>query len=466
MITTYLQSWQGIFFLVTTIYLLSILLIQLFLSIRVWWVFNHAEEHNHHYNRNPRVSIIVPAYNEEVTIIDSLESMLAQDYNNLDIIVINDGSKDDTLNVLKNKYNLKSSREFSDRLKARMKEYPEFDCTAFNDVYYDKLKNIIVIDKKNGGKSTALNMGILLSDSEYTLNVDADTILRKDAISNTLRKKHKDSDAVSCMIGIANEHPLDEDDIQPLFPKMWLVRRQWLEYLTSFVLWRAGNDDHNCITVIPGAYGFIKRSALLDIGGYKKHYLAEDGELTLRLLKGGYKIQFIAEFLAWTEAPDNIRSLGKQRLRWYRGTLQNMIMHRDMLFNSKYGWFLSWFVIPFAWFADVFGSWIELISWIIMGVFISLGIHIDWGYFLLLWGGIILTYSLTMTFMLTFTNRKLKPKEHNSKIYRLIPIIMVETVSYHFLNLYWIIRSHINEYMNKEHKWNKFRRKGFRSRVS
>lgn len=447
--------------LIPTIYLGIIILVQLILAIRVWWVFSHADEHNHHYNRNPRVSIIVPAYNEEVTIVDSIESMLSQNYINMDIIVINDGSTDKTLDVLKANYSLKKSKEHSDKLKERMATY-NLHFSKFNEVYYDEAKDIIVIDKVNGGKSTALNAGIVLTDSEYVLGVDADTILRKDAITNTLRKKDKDVDGVSCMIGIANGNPFDTDNIQPLFPKKWLLRRQWLEYLTSFVLWRSGNNAFKKVTVIPGAYSFIRRSAILEVGGYKRNYLAEDGELTLNLIKNGYKIQFISEFMAWTECPESIKGLGKQRLRWYRGTLQNMIEYRSLLFNPKQHWFISFFSIPFAWFADIIGGWVEVFTWCLMAFYLITGVAIDWVYFVSLWAFVIFMYSITMTLLLSFTHKKLYPKDHSSKIYRLIPIVMVETFSYHFLNLYWIIKAHINEYMKKEHVWNKLKRKGLK----
>lgn len=456
-------EWYRIFLLIPILYLCIILLTQVFLAIRVWWVFTYDDEINHHYNRKPRVSIIVPAYNEEVTIIDSVESMLSQSYTNFEIIVINDGSKDETFNVLKEKFNLVKSNELTNKLKSRIEEYSDWDTGEFENVYEsNENSNIIVINKDNGGKSTALNMGILLSDSEYTLNVDADTLLHKRAISRTLRKKLVDVDAVSCMVGITNGNVFDDKLLDhPQIPDMWLVRRQWLEYLTSFILWRAGNNKHNSITVIPGAYGFIKREALLDVGGYKKKYLAEDGELTLRLLKGGYKIQFITEFLAWTEVPETIKTLEKQRLRWYRGTLQNMIEHRDMVFNKKYSWFLSYFTLPFSWFADIIGSWVELISWLILTLFVIFGVDVNWYYFFGEWLGIILMYSITMSIMLQFVHNKLYPRDHKSKMYRMIPIIFVETFSYHFLNLYWIIRSHFNEYTNEEHNWNKFSRKGF-----
>lgn len=455
-------STQDILLLIPNIYLIVILGVQFILAIRVWLIYRPHKEHNHYYNKSPRVSILVPAFNEDVTIIDSVSSMLEQDYKNYDIIIINDGSTDKTLQTLMDNYDLEESKEHFDRLTRRMDEYTNFDATKFKNVYYDKGRDIIVIDTHNGGKSTALNAGILLSDSEFTLNVDADTMLRKDAISNTVRKKEKDADAVSCMVGITSGNTFDDKLLDhPQIPSKWLVRRQWLEYLTSFVLWRVGDTEFKSITVIPGAFGFIKREVLLAIGGYKRNFLAEDGELTLNLLKNGYKIQFIAEFMAWTEVPETIAVLQKQRLRWYRGTLQNNLKYKDMMFNTKYNGFLSFFSMPFTWFSDIIGGWVEVICWSIMAYYAYVDANVNWTLFFFIWMLVMFVYSTTMVVMLGFVHKKLYPKEHTSRMYRMIPIVMVETFTYHFLNLYWLLRSHVNEYMKKKHNWNKFSRKGF-----
>lgn len=453
---------QDLLLLIPNIYLIIILGVQFILAIRVWLIYKPHKEHNHYYNKAPRVSILIPAFNENVTIIDSVNSMLGQDYINYDIIVINDGSTDNTLQLLMDTYDLEESKEHYDRLSERITEYTNFDITKFRNVYYDKNRDIIVIDTHNGGKSTALNAGILISNSDYTLNVDADTMLRKTAISNTVKKKEKDSDAISCMVGITNGNPFDEKLLDhPQIPSKWIVRRQWLEYLTSFVLWRVGETNWKSITVIPGTFGFINREVLLTIGGYKRNFLAEDGELTFNLLKNGYKIQFISEFMAWTEAPETLKSLQDQRLRWYRGTLQNNIKYKDMLFNSKYNKFLSFFSLPYVWFSDIIGGWVEIICWGIMGYYAYTDANVNWTFFFSLWVGVMMLYSLTMTIMLGFIHKRLYPKDHSSKIYRMIPIVMIETFTYHFLNLYWLIRSHINEYLKKKHNWNKFSRKGF-----
>lgn len=446
--------------LVPNMYLAVVIGIQAVMSFRVWYVYTHSKEHNHHYNRKPRVSVVVPAYNEEVTICDSIDAILKQTYDHFDIIIINDGSSDSTLEKLITKYDLKPSKKLLEDYKSSDKF--DMDLSRVRGVYTGKDRKIIVIDQYNGGKSTALNAGTIMSDAEYVLNVDADTLLVSDAITNTLRKKNKNSDAVSCMVGIINGNTFNNETIKhPYIPDKWLVRRQWLEYLSSFILWRAGTKRHNAITVIPGAFGLIRRQAIIIVGGYKRKCLAEDGELTLNLIKSGYRVQFIAEFMAWTEVPESLEALAKQRHRWYRGTFQNMIMHKDLFFNPKYNFVLSFLVIPFVWFADILGSWIELITWILLGVYLILEIPINWEFLLFIYAAILIVYSISMAAMVQFVKRKLTPRNSGGQFRRLIIIVFLELFSYHFLNLFWIIKAHISEFLGSEYKWNKLKRKGF-----
>lgn len=454
-------SVTDLWLLVPNLYMVIVIGIQAVMSFRVWYVYTHSKEHNHHYDRNPRVSIVVPAYNEEVTICDSVNSLLNQTYLNLDIIIINDGSKDHTLDKLIDTYRLTKSQELADHWATR---YPgTMALSRVRGFYTDKAGKILLIDQANGGKSTALNAGILLSDSEYVLNVDADTLLVSDAVTNTLRKKNVHSDAVSCMVGIINGNTFSNENVKhPVISSKFLVRRQWLEYLSSFILWRAGTKRHNAVTVIPGAFGLIRREAILKVNGYKKECLAEDGELTLNLIKHGYRVQFIAEFMAWTEVPESIHTLGKQRLRWYRGTFQNMIMHRDMLFSRKYDFVLSFVVLPYIWFADVLGSWVEVITWFMLGYYLVMDIPVNWTYLITIYSLILITYGISMTAMIQFIKRKLVPREEKSRFKRLIIIVLLELFSYHFLNLFWILRSHVRELLGTKHNWNKIKRKGFK----
>lgn len=440
-------------------YTLLIFVVYIWMAVKAWRKFKPAPYIDPELKYRPKVSIIVPAYNEEVTIIDSIESMRKQDYDNFDIIVVNDGSSDNTLKKVIASYEMVrvpiSVKHFSTK-------YNSIYITEIRSIYQTLDRKITIIDKVNGGKSSASNVGCLMSDAEWVLAVDADTLLVKNAISETLRKKRHDVDAVSAMIGVINGNQVvDGEVVNPEVPKGILARIQWLEYLRSFVLWRTANDEHNCTLVISGAFGLIKREKILDIGGYKKQFLGEDMELTMNIHNNNGKVQFISEIMAWTEVPETLDSLGKQRVRWYRGGLQSLIEYRNMAFNKKDNKFLGLFMIPFLWFADVAGPWVELTGYFLTGYYLWNGMIIDWELYLALFVVITMFHWVSMALILGFAYRRLDKNVAAAKWYRIVPIVIFETCTYHFIHYYWMIKSHIMEYTGRKHKWNKFSRKGF-----
>jgi cellulose synthase/poly-beta-1,6-N-acetylglucosamine synthase-like glycosyltransferase len=443
------------------LYSLIILGIYFLASVRVWFTYKQSPFIDIIYNKNPSVSVVLPAFNEEVSICHSVKSVLNQTYGNIDIIIVDDGSTDNTSLKLIKEFDLKKSNSLKFSLVEKIKNTNLYTSDII-DVYENKKNKITLVRSKNGGKSSALNVGIILSNSYFVLNVDSDTILVKDAIEKTLRYMRSDTDAVSCLIGIINGNEIhDGEIIKHEIPTKLLPKIQWLEYIRSFILWRTANDKQNATLVMPGAYSFIKREIVLDIGGYKKNYLSEDMELTMNIVKNKGKIQFISEFFAWTEVPENLTSLTKQRIRWYRGSLQNLIKYWKFLFNKNENRYVSFYMIPFLWFADVIGIWVELIGLITMGILFLLDVPIDWDLFILSWIVMAVLYYSSMIIIVLFTKYKIMKKNEDFKLYRIIPVILLEIFTYHFLNLFWMIKSHTNEYIGTDKKWNKFKRKGF-----
>lgn len=444
------------------LYSLIILGIYFFASIRVWFTYKPSPYLDVVYHKNPKVSVLLPAYNEEVSIVDSVKSILKQTYTNIDIIIVNDGSIDSTKKKLIEIFNLKQSKILKSFVIKKLKSNQNLYISKIIDVYVNEKLNITLINSINGGKSSALNIGTIYSDSDFILNVDADTILVKNAIEDTLRMMREDSDAVSSFIGIINDNEISEGEIiKHETPKKLLPRIQWLEYMRSFILWRTANDNQNATLVMPGAYSFIRRDLLLEIGGYKHGYLSEDMELTMNIIDRGWKIQFISEFFAWTEVPENLNSLTKQRLRWYRGGLQNLIKYKNLFFNKNKNWFVSFYMIPFLWFADVIGIWVELMGLLQILLLIILDIPVNWNLFFLSWIIIAILYYASMTIIVLFTKYKIQKENEDFKLYRIIPIILFEIFTYHFINLFWMIKSHLNQYIGTDKKWNKFKRNGF-----
>ena len=240
---------------------------------------------------NP-VSIIVPAYNEEVNAIRTVESLLKQDYPNLEIIFVDDGSKDETYNNVRN--------TFKGNTKVKV---------------YTKL---------NGGKATALNFGIAKAAGDYVVCIDADTQLANNAVTELMKKfTNPDIGAVAGNVKVGNEINL-------------ITKWQSIEYITSQNYDRRAFDLINCITVIPGAIGAFKKEAVIEAGGFTMDTLAEDCDLTMRLHRSGYIIKNCTTAISYTEAPESISQFLKQRFRWSFGVMQSFWKHRDTLFNPKY----------------------------------------------------------------------------------------------------------------------------------
>ncbi len=242
---------------------------------------------------SPRVAVIVPAYNEEKVVLKTVQSLLEQDYLNLEIIVVDDGSSDRTYEVAR--------AEFGEHPRVRIFCIP------------------------NGGKSGALNFGMAQTEADIVVLLDADTVLSRSAVR--LLAAHFADPRVGATAGnakVGNRLNL-------------MTRWQALEYITAQNLERRAFALLNCITVVPGAIGAWRRAAVLELGGFASDTLAEDADLTLRLLRAGWKITYEMGAIAYTEAPDTVKGFLKQRFRWMFGTLQATFKHRDTLFRSRYG---------------------------------------------------------------------------------------------------------------------------------
>ncbi|MFC4233007.1 polysaccharide deacetylase family protein [Parasediminibacterium paludis] len=246
----------------------------------------------------PLVSIIVPAYNEEVNIIDSLNNLLKCDYANFNIIFVDDGSKDTTWQKVNN---------------------------AFGNHPIIKLYT-----KVNGGKASALNLGIAQTNASYVVCIDADTKLAQNAVSKLMENffvektgNEKEVGAVAGIVKVGNEVNI-------------LTKWQSIEYITSQNFDRKGFAYANAITVVPGAIGAFKKQAIIDAGGFTTDTLAEDCDLTIRIIREGYTIANEPRAIAYTEAPETVKQFMKQRYRWSFGVMQTFYKHRDLMLNVNH----------------------------------------------------------------------------------------------------------------------------------
>jgi cellulose synthase/poly-beta-1,6-N-acetylglucosamine synthase-like glycosyltransferase/spore germination protein YaaH/peptidoglycan/xylan/chitin deacetylase (PgdA/CDA1 family) len=241
---------------------------------------------------NSLISIIVPAYNEEVNAVSTISNLLKSDYENIEIVFVDDGSKDDTYSKV---------------------------CSAF-----EGNNKVRVFTKPNGGKASALNYGISVANGEYLVCIDADTQLKKNAITELLKCFNDDNvGAAAGNVKVGNTINL-------------ITTWQSIEYITSQNFDRRAFGLLNCITVVPGAIGAFRKSAVIEVGKFSTDTLAEDCELTIRLLRAGYKIKFSNKAIAYTEAPETLRMFLKQRFRWTYGIMQSVWKNRDEVFSTAH----------------------------------------------------------------------------------------------------------------------------------
>ena len=319
------------------------------------------------------VSILVPAYNEEMTIVESITSLLDLNYPEYEIVVVNDGSKDGTLEKIVSHFRLrKIDVEVNERI----------SCNEIKAVYSSfELNNLLVIDKVNGGKSDALNAGINVSRYPLFCAIDADCVIEKDSLLRLAKPFMIDDDMVAAggMIRLANGLEIaDGRVVKSLLPKKLLEKLQIVEYYRAFLASRVGWGRVNSLLIVSGAFGMFRKSSVIEVGGYKKT-IGEDMELTLRLhhhykrQRNRYKLSFVPDAECFTQAPDSLAGLRTQRMRWQRGLLDSLIKHAGMIFNPRYG-FVGLVSLPYFLLFELLGPLIELVGIVMLGLALYIGL--------------------------------------------------------------------------------------------
>jgi cellulose synthase/poly-beta-1,6-N-acetylglucosamine synthase-like glycosyltransferase len=321
----------------------------------------------------PPVSIILPAYNEEAGVVASVRSLLDVRYPRHEVIVVNDGSTDGTLERLREAFALVPVRE---ALRTQIATAPVR--AAFVSRIHP---NLWVLDKENGGKADALNAGINASSHAYFCAIDADAVLEQDSLLRIILPFVDDPELVAAAGGIvrvANGAVIESGRLVDFqLPKSHIARFQILEYFRAFLVGRLAFDSLNGVLIISGAFGLFKREVVEAVGGYAHDTVGEDAELVARLHgylreRGErYRILFIPNPVCWTEAPSDVKTLSRQRRRWQRGLGETLWRHRRQVFNPRAGWF-GLFTLPYFLFFELLGAVIEavgipvvLIAWLI-----------------------------------------------------------------------------------------------------
>lgn len=406
------------------------------------------------------ISVLSPAYNEEATIADSVKSLLQLRYPQYEIIVINDGSIDGTLDILIKEYNMKRSFRHHDI---------SVPCQEIEAIYSSvDYPNLIVVDKVNGGKADALNAGINVSQYPLVSAIDADSILEPEVMAKLAQPflKNPKTIAVGGIVRIVNGCTVRAGEVTKiaLSPRL-LPNFQIVEYLRSFLFGRVGWDVFNGLLVISGAFGLFRKDAVIACGGYRHDTVGEDMELVVKMhrtmceKKVPYRITFVPEPVCWTEVPESLKILGRQQNRWQRGLIESLMLHRKMLFNPRYG-VIGLFAMPFFFFFEMLGPVVELAGYIVFPLSLVFGIvNLPFAilfFFVAIVLGIILSVSSLVLEELSF--RKYPSLRH---IVILFAFSVLENFGYRQLHTWWRFRG-IIDYLMKKKSWGVMERKGMK----
>ena len=415
---------------------------------------------------SPPVSIIAPAHNEGQSIAQSVRSFLSLDYPALEVIVVNDGSVDETLDVL--------TREFQ-LLRTDLVYFKEVPCREVHGVYMSQSEpRLLVVDKEAGGsKADATNAGLNVATSPYVCVLDADSLLEKDALLRVMVPILADPTRVVAAGGIVravNGSVVEDGQLKKVrLPRRFVEIVQVVEYLRAFLVGREGWSYFNMLMIISGAFGVFRRDLVREVGGYRPRAIGEDFDLVMRMHrrlreKGlDYRACFVPDPVCWTEVPPDWKSVGKQRSRWQKGMIDTLWPNRDMLFNRRYGR-IGWIALPNLWLYEALAPVIELIGLASIVVAACLGILST--HFLLLF----LIFGYAFSTMLSIGGVLLEEitfRRYNDwrEVATLLLCCFAEHFPYHQAHLWWRMRG-MWQYARGDVAWGKMTRVGFNNAPS
>ncbi|MFA5138117.1 MAG: glycosyltransferase [Elusimicrobiota bacterium] len=349
--------------------------VYLFLSLVAFWDIHEHLLRNiyggfEQFSRSPLtppVSVIVPAYNEAVSIALTVNNLLHLDYMRYEVVIVNDGSTDGTLEEL-----LKVFRLELDPVPVEM----PLPTANIRGVYRSTAHhNLTVVDKENGGKSDALNAGLGLARYPYFCSIDADAVLEADALQRVMRPVLESAYrviAVGGIIRVANDCGIEKGRVTEVrLSRAVLPVFQVIEYFRAFLCGRTGYSRFNALMIISGAFGLFERELVVAVGGYRRGTVGEDMDLVTRLHAHmreqgirDYRVEFVPDPVCWTEVPSSVKVLTRQRRRWQRGLLEVLSEHPRMLFNPRYG-ALGLFAYPFLFLFEGWGTLLEAFGYLL-----------------------------------------------------------------------------------------------------
>lgn len=420
---------------------------------------------------NLPLSIIVPAYNESVVIGNTLHNLMHQTYPNYEIIVVNDGSTDKTMDVLRNEFQLVPyvpPPEQTHNLKT----------ADIRNIYMaqinlpSNISRIIVIDKENGGKADAFNAALNITQPEYVVTVDADTVLIPSALVELMSPVYLDSTvvAVGAQVGVMNNSKINKDGsvAELKMPSNWLQGVQFLEYMKTFLIYRTGHNSASAALLISGACGLFRTDLLTELGGFDTNSVCEDIEMTMRIQNyirssnSKTRVDFVVNPIAWTEVPSKLLDLNKQRNRWYRGAAHALWKFKGMTFNPKMG-SVGFFSVPMYWLFGYLTPFTQLLltSFLLMELFVMDSWR-DLGMLIMLGVIVALLINMLTISMMKYTSTPIKSKMDKLRLfwYGIVEMLVVQFI-YMFINL----KAAFDAILGNR-TWNKFERVGYNINIT
>ena len=403
----------------------------------------------------------MPAYNEQATIAESMRALLLLNYPEFEVICVNDGSKDSTLQVAVDAFDL---------VQAPIAYQEPVSTQRVRGLYRSLAhQDFIFIDKENGGRADALNAGLNAARHPFICLIDADSLLEEHALTRAMLPFFESPEtlAVGGIIRIANGCRVESGRVTDVrMPSNWLARFQVLEYLRSFLAGRVAHSMANSLLIISGAFGIFKRVDVIEAGGLRHDTIGEDMELVVRLhrrcreRKQRYRIVFQADPVCWTEVPESRSILGNQRNRWQRGLMQVLRYNLPLIGNPRYG-SIGLFALPYYVLFEAMGPLIEA-----AGYFVTAGA---------LWYGLIDLQGAKILFLVALVYGALISlaavalEELSFRRYirlqdllLLIVLGLVENFGYRQLTTWWRLKGTLDYYRGKS-GWGVMTRKGFAS---
>ena len=417
----------------------------------------------------PSMALVAPAFNESVVVTQSVRSLLTVHYFNLEIIVVNDGSTDDTLAKLIKEFSLE---------KKEIVSYHSITTQPVRGLYKSTkpaYKNLTVVDKVNGRKADAINVGINHSLADYYAVIDLDCLLEPNAllmmVEPILQSSEKKVVAVGGVIGAANDSEVMKGKfLTAKTPKNFFAKTQIVEYVRAFIFGRTSWNSFNGMMLISGALGLFERETLIAVDGFSPAAVGEDMDLVMKMHRYckekriPYKIDFVPYPLCWTEVPEDPVILASQRNRWMRGTIECMIKFRKMCLNPKYG-VIGMISYPYWLFGEMLAPLLEFFGLFFIIFLASQGI-VNWAFALSI---VILLYLLALinsisALMVYYIN--FKKYATFSDLLGLFLTAAIEPFIYHPRCVWWGLKGHWDFFIRKKKGWGIMRRVGFNSETA